>query len=127
MLDLKAAYNLYHDRHGAERSSELGGRRLKYQRSSVLPVGGVARKSLLARRRQRIDDLDAKLVRTLAERLLIARSLAGLKQSVRDGARERAVLGRIRRLVGRKELEPAAVAVYREIIKHSRRLQRRRA
>lgn len=90
-------------------------------------AGGAASKTLLQRRRQRIDALDVRLVRALAERLRIARSLAGLKDSVRDRERERAILLRVRRLVASKELEPAAVAVYREIMRQSRDLQRRKA
>lgn len=93
--------------------------------STQSQAGGVVRNTRLARRRRRIDILDARLVRILAERLIIARSLAVLKKSLRDVSREREVLRRVRRLVGRKDLEHATVAVYREIMKQSLRLQKR--
>jgi chorismate mutase len=86
-----------------------------------------AKKAILERRRGKIDALDARLARILAERFRVVLSLVGLKKSVRDAARERVVLARVRRLVGGKELEPAAAAVYREIMKQSRLLQRRKA
>jgi chorismate mutase/prephenate dehydrogenase len=67
----------------------------------------------LAEARRRIDRLDAELVRVAAERLAAAaeagRAKAAMGQSLVDFAREREVLGRVRRHAGEAGLE-AAVA-----------------
>ena len=68
--------------------------------------------------------MDARLAVLLAERLAAAASLAGLKMKVRDPAREAAVLKRAAALIKDRKLRPAVLAIYREIIKQSRRLQK---
>jgi chorismate mutase len=90
------------------------------------PASESALKRLLLSRRKRIDELDARLVRILVSRFLVARSLSGLKKTARDRAREKVVLLRVRRLVARKDLGSAAQAVYREIMRQCLRLQSKR-
>jgi len=77
----------------------------------------------LAEKRKQIDALDARLAGLMAERFSVVRSLAELKNKVRDPRREAAVLKRAAGLVKDKTLRPAVTAVYRELIKQSRLLQ----
>ena len=78
----------------------------------------------LGEKRGEIDAIDARLAGLLAERFSVAASLAGLKKKVRDPAREASVLKRATGLVKDRKLRSAVLAVYREIIKQSRRLQK---
>ncbi|HOW89135.1 MAG TPA: chorismate mutase [Elusimicrobiales bacterium] len=79
--------------------------------------------SALAGKRRRIDALDARLSRLLAERLALSASMAGLKKKVRDPEREAAVLERAARQAGGRRLRAAVKAVYREILAQGRALQ----
>jgi chorismate mutase len=79
----------------------------------------------LAKKRKKIDALDARLAGLLAERFSVVMSLAGLKKKIRDPRREAAVLKRAAGLVKDKKLRPAVTAVYGEIIRQSRLLQKR--
>lgn len=84
----------------------------------------------LAGKRRRIDALDARISRLLAERLALSASMAGLKKKVRDPERETAVLERAARQAGDRRLRAAVMAVYRGILAQGRALQaaaRRRA
>ena len=81
-------------------------------------------KNPLEEKRKKIDVMDARLAVLLAERLAAAASLAGLKKKIRDPAREAAVLKRAAALIKDRKLRPAVLAIYREIIKQSRRLQK---
>lgn len=76
-------------------------------------------------KRQRIDALDARLAGLLAKRFSVVLSLAGLKKKIRDHRREAAVLKRAAASVKNKKLRPAVKAVYRELIRQSRLLQKR--
>ncbi len=78
----------------------------------------------LDEKRKEIDAIDARLAGLLAERLSVAASLGGLKKKIRDTAREAAVLKHAAGLVMDRRLRPAVKAVYRELIKQGRRLQR---
>ena len=77
----------------------------------------------LGEKRKKIDAIDVRLAGLLAERLILAAALAGLKKKVRDPIREAAVLKRAAGLVKDPELRLAVLAIYREIIKQGRRLQ----
>ncbi|MFA6433268.1 MAG: chorismate mutase [Elusimicrobiales bacterium] len=77
----------------------------------------------LEKKRGRIDAIDARLTGLLAGRLSLAASMTELKKKVRDPGREAAVLRRAARRVKDRTVRPAVVAIYREIIKQSRRLQ----
>ncbi len=79
----------------------------------------------MEQKRRKIDALDARLAGLLAERFSVALSLAGLKKKVRDPGREAAVLKHAAASVKDKKLRPAVAAVYREIIRRSRLLQKR--
>jgi chorismate mutase len=81
--------------------------------------------NIVEKKRKRIDALDARLAPLLAARLRAAASLKGLKKKVRDTAREAEVLARAAALVKDGKLRPAALSVYREIIRQSRLLQER--
>ena len=74
-------------------------------------------------KRKKIDAIDSLLAGMLAERLSVAASMTGLKKKVRDSAREASVLRRVASLVKNRELRPAVLAVYRELIKQGRSLQ----
>jgi len=74
-------------------------------------------------KRNKIDAIDNLLAGLLAERLSVAASMTGLKKKVRDSARETSVLRHAAGLVKNRELRPAVLAVYRELIKQGRRLQ----
>ena len=78
----------------------------------------------LEKKRAEIDAIDTRLAGLLAERLTIAASLAGLKKTGRDPARETAILKRVVGLVKDGKLHPAVKTVYREIIKQGRLLQK---
>ena len=76
-------------------------------------------------KRKAIDALDVRLAGLMAERFSVVRSLAGLKKKVRDPRREAAVLKRAAARVKDKKLRPAVTAVYRELIRQSRLLQKK--
>ncbi|HBB66076.1 MAG: hypothetical protein A2X28_01285 [Elusimicrobia bacterium GWA2_56_46] len=78
----------------------------------------------LEEKRKKIDAIDARLAVLLAARFSLAASLAGLKKKVRDPLREAAVLKHAANLVNDGRLRPAVLAVYREIMKRSRLLQK---
>ena len=78
----------------------------------------------LEEKRKKIDAIDALLAGLLAERLAVAAALAGLKNDVRGPASEKAVLSRAAGLVKDAKLLPAILAIYREILKQGRRLQK---
>ena len=79
----------------------------------------------LEKRRKKIDALDSRLAGLLAERFSVVLSLAGLKKKVRDPRREAAVLKHAAASVKDKKLRPAVTAVYGEIIRQGRLLQKR--
>jgi len=81
--------------------------------------------NILAEKRKKIDDLDARITILLAERLRIAASLKELKKKARDPRREAEVLEHAAGLIKDTNLRPAVLAVYREIIKQSRLIQLR--
>ncbi len=76
--------------------------------------------------RQRIDAIDDKLVRLLAERMEVAVRLGRLKLAVMDRGREQAVLEHIRRLSGDLLRPEFSERLYGEIFLESRRLQEER-
>ena len=78
----------------------------------------------LEEKRKKIDALDARLAVLLAKRFSVVRSLAELKKKVRDPLREAAVLKRAAGLIKDPTLRPAVMAVYRELIRQSRLLQK---
>jgi chorismate mutase len=74
--------------------------------------------------REQIDAIDRRLVELLSQRQSVVDDIAELKQSgnreVRDEARERALLDRLRRLAGRHDVPKSLVeGIYREILDHS--------
>lgn len=79
--------------------------------------------SALDKKRKRIDAIDSRLAPLLAERFGVVRSLAGLKKTARDAAREGEVTRHAARLVKERALRPAVKAVYKEIFAQGRRLQ----
>ncbi len=79
----------------------------------------------LEEKRRTIDALDARLAGLMAERFSVVLSLAGLKKKVRDPRREAAVLKHAAAAVKEKKLRPAVTAVYRELIRQSRLLQKK--
>ncbi|MBN1519525.1 MAG: chorismate mutase [Spirochaetales bacterium] len=73
--------------------------------------------------RARIDELDSRLVATLAERQALALLTGRFKNAVRDPARERAVLDRLTTLA-EEPLDAGFIeALYALIMGHSRSLQ----
>ena len=81
-------------------------------------------KNPLEEKRKKIDALDVRLAGLLERRFSVARSLTGLKKKILDPRREAAVLKRAAGLVKDRALRPAVTAVYRELIRQSRLLQR---
>ncbi len=81
--------------------------------------------NLLERKRKTIDAMDARLAGLMAERFSVVLSLAGLKKKIRDPRREAVVLRHAAASVKDKKLRPAVKAVYRELIRQSRLLQKR--
>ncbi len=79
--------------------------------------------SALEKTRKKIDAVDSRLAPLLAARFGLVRPLAGLKKSVRDPAREAAVLKHAGALVKTGELRTAVAAVYKEIFRQGRRIQ----
>ena len=77
----------------------------------------------LAAARARIDLLDRRIAALLARRFALAASLKGLKKSITDKAREKAVLANVRRAAGKKIYAPGAAAIFSEIINQSKKLQ----
>ncbi len=73
--------------------------------------------------RARIDALDRRIAVLLARRFDITAPLGALKAAVRDSGRERRVLAAAARAAGRRRA-PAVKAVFLEILRQSRRLQR---
>ncbi len=76
----------------------------------------------LAAARRKIDALDRRLAALLARRFATAAPLKSLKKKTTDSARERIVLANARRWAGKKYYA-AAAAVFKEIIKQSKKLQ----
>ena len=74
--------------------------------------------------REKIDAIDARLAILLTARFSLAASLTGLKKKVRDPVREAAVLKHAAGLVNDRSLRPGVLAVYREIMKRGRLLQK---
>jgi len=74
--------------------------------------------------RKKIDALDRRLAALLGRRFALAAPLAGLKKKVSDPARERRVLANARGNAGGKIYAAGVTAVFKEIIKQSKRLQR---
>jgi chorismate mutase/prephenate dehydratase len=70
--------------------------------------------------RANIDDIDSRIVKLLAERLNTAREIGALKrkghQQVHDGAREKQVIGHIRRLAVKEGIDPAEVERLYELV-----------
>ena len=78
--------------------------------------------------RRGVDDVDARLVRLLAERLKLSREIgaekARLGKSLTDASREAVVMERIRRLAAEDGVDAGAVeSVYRRIIAASKGVQ----
>ncbi len=78
--------------------------------------------------RHGVDDVDARLVRLLAERLKLSREIgaekARLGKSLTDASREAVVMERIRRLAAEEGVDAGAVeSVYRRIIAASKGVQ----
>jgi chorismate mutase len=77
--------------------------------------------------RRRIDRVDEKVVRLLARRAALVDELTPLKARPADPRREREVLRRIRLHASSAGADPCPIAaVYRMILKKSRKRQRRR-
>lgn len=101
-------------------------------RSSAAQRGGVNRPysqspDVLRRLRQRIDGLDARLLRLLTQRATLAGRVGEFKRRrglrLFDPARERAILQRMTR-ANRGPLSAAAIrAIYRQILTQIRRLE----
>jgi chorismate mutase len=77
----------------------------------------------LAAGRKKIDAIDARLARLLADRLAVARSLAAFKNTIRDPRREAVVIRRAAKAASGGELRLAVAAIFREIIRQGLRLQ----
>jgi chorismate mutase len=78
----------------------------------------------LQEKRRALDTIDNRLASLLADRFSVVRSLAGLKKKILDPRREAAVLKHAVDRVKNKGLRSAILAVYREILKQSRLLQK---
>ena len=82
----------------------------------------------LERYRQRIDELDEKLVRLLNERATCANEIGRLKEEVGmevyQPGRERAVLEHVRRVNAGPLTDVAMIRLFERIIDESRRLER---
>lgn len=78
----------------------------------------------LAAARRRIDALDRRIAALAARRFAAAAPLRRLKGRAADPARERAVLANARRAAGRR-YAAAVDAVFRELIRQTKRLQPR--
>src|SRR5438067_9429254 len=78
--------------------------------------------------RNRIDELDRRLIEALAERQRVVTEIAGLKADpalpLRDAERERDLLSRVSALAGAQGLDSYFVeSLYRRILEHSVRFQ----
>jgi len=78
--------------------------------------------------RKQLDDVDQRLIKSLAERQRVVTEIAGLKANpelpLKDGAREREVLARVSRLASARGLDNYFVeSLYRRILEHSVRCQ----
>ncbi|MBI4802630.1 MAG: chorismate mutase [Elusimicrobia bacterium] len=80
--------------------------------------------SALEKKRKKIDAIDSRLAGLLVKRFGLVKSLAGLKKTIRDPKREAAVLKTAGGLAGSKELRFAVAAVYKEIFRQGRRMQK---
>ncbi|HEY9867829.1 MAG TPA: prephenate dehydrogenase/arogenate dehydrogenase family protein, partial [Candidatus Obscuribacterales bacterium] len=78
--------------------------------------------------RARIDELDRLISRLLAERLLLARQLSGIKAElglpIEDRQRERQVLEQVASSSSDPTISLAIAGIYEAVIEHSRSLQR---
>jgi chorismate mutase/prephenate dehydratase len=78
--------------------------------------------------RKQLDDVDHRLIESLAERQRVVTEIAGLKANpefpLKDGAREREVLARVSRLASARGVDNYFVeSLYRRILEHSVRCQ----
>jgi len=80
----------------------------------------------LRRKRARIDLIDGKISRLLARRFKLALSLAGLKKTITDRAREKAVLAAAQKNAGRAAFRKPVKKVFEEIISQSKLLQKQK-
>ena len=78
----------------------------------------------LQRKRAKIDFIDGKICRLLAGRFALALSLKGLKKTIADRAREKAVLATAQKNAGRAAFKKPVKKVFEEIISQARRLQK---
>ncbi|HAF96234.1 MAG: hypothetical protein A2X34_05555 [Elusimicrobia bacterium GWC2_51_8] len=78
----------------------------------------------LQRKRARIDFIDGKICRLLAVRFKLALSLEGLKKTIMDRAREKAVLAAAQKNAGRAAFKKPVKKIFKEIINQTRRLQK---
>jgi len=76
--------------------------------------------------RKKIDALDGRIAGLLAKRFSLARSIAreGLKKKITDRARERQVLAHAAAAAGKPAFRMGARAVFTEIIRQSKKLQK---
>lgn len=79
----------------------------------------------LAAARRKIDVLDLHLAALLARRFAAAAPLRRLKGRAADPARERRVLANARRAAGEKRYAAAVTAVFKEVIRQTKKLQPR--
>jgi chorismate mutase len=78
----------------------------------------------LAAARRKIDALDRRIAALVSRRFALAAPLRALKGRAADPAREREVLAKARRAAGRAHAA-GVTAVFREIIRQSKKLQPR--
>ena len=75
--------------------------------------------------RGNIDDIDARMVKLLAERLSVARKIGALKRKglkqVQDGAREKEVFEHVRKLAKKEGIAPGDVERFYELVMASSR------
>lgn len=74
--------------------------------------------------REKIDSLDRRIAALLARRWAVAAPLRALKKRATDPARERRVLANAAAAAGKPPYAAAARAVFAEIIRQTKKLQK---
>jgi len=81
---------------------------------------------IISSHRKKVDIIDQKLIRLLAERFNITREIISLKKknglAVKDGSREEAILKEVAKLAKKMKIDPEFVVnIFKQILKESKK------